>query len=247
MLTVEEALGRVLKHVPRLGAEEVVLFDALDRVAAEPVSSLVDIPAWDNSAMDGYAVRVEDLVSDGESLLRVNEVIGAGTVPEHAVAPGTASAIMTGAPMPRGADTVVMIENTDGAQSGRVCIRGGARPGQHIRRQGEVVRTGDRVVAPGEVLTPGRLGLLASTGHATVRVARRPPAAPVLMMNARAGARGADRSRSNRIHGFRTRARARGTYVRTAGRCNICPSAHVEDFRTFSDFQIQNSNDTVLP
>jgi molybdopterin molybdotransferase len=118
-------------------------------------------------------VRAVD-TPDGEVALRINEVVGAGGWPAHRVEPGTATAIMTGAPVPDGADAIVMVEDTDGAREGIVHVRRRARPGQHVRRRGEDVRTGDVVLRGGERLTPGRLGLAASLGLVSVPVVRRP-------------------------------------------------------------------------
>ncbi|MEZ4236772.1 MAG: molybdopterin molybdotransferase MoeA [Myxococcota bacterium] len=173
MLTVEEALARTCGDVPRMPPEGVPLADALGRVLAEDVRSTVDVPPWDNTAMDGYAVIAADTV-DEERGLTVLETVGAGQVATQPVRPGTAIAIMTGAPMPEGADAVVMVEDTDGARQGMVQVRGRATPGRHVRRRGEDVRAGDVVLPAGTRLTPAAIGVAASTGHARLSVARRP-------------------------------------------------------------------------
>ncbi|MBW2257741.1 MAG: molybdopterin molybdotransferase MoeA [Deltaproteobacteria bacterium] len=173
MITVREALDRVLREVVALPAEEVPLAAALGRVLAEDVTAVLDVPRWDNSAMDGYAVRAAD-TSEDEVALVLNEVIGAGYVPVVRVASGTASAIMTGAPMPEGADAVVMVEDTDGSQEGTVQIRGKATPGLHIRRRGEDIHTGDLLLSAGDRLGPAALGLAASQGREVLSVSRRP-------------------------------------------------------------------------
>ena len=109
MLSIEEALDRILEDVPRSGAEQVPLATAHRRVLAESIRAPRDVPPWDNSAMDGYAVRAEDVGE--QATLRLLETVGAGRMPEHRVESGTASAIMTGAPVPGGADSVVMVDD----------------------------------------------------------------------------------------------------------------------------------------
>lgn len=173
MLSVEQALDRILADVPLLEAEPVALAEAYGRVLAYDLAAPRDVPPWDNSAMDGYAVRAED-TRDGEVELRLNEMIAAGRVGTARVESGTASGIMTGAPMPDGADAVVMVEHTDGAREGVVRIRGKARPRQHVRPRGDDVGAGDRVLQAGEVLGPAAVGLIASLGLSTVEVRRRP-------------------------------------------------------------------------
>lgn len=172
MLTVEEAIARIVGDVVPMPVEVVPLADAYGRWLAEDLRSTVDVPPWDNSAMDGYAVRAAD-TDEGEVGLRLLEVVGAGFVAAHEVTPGSAVGIMTGAPMPAGADAVVMVEDTDGAREGMVRIRGRATPGAHIRRRGEDVKVGDLVLPAGQRLTPAAVGMVASLGRATVAVRRR--------------------------------------------------------------------------
>jgi len=181
MLSVDEAQARILAHVRRQPAVAVPIPRALGRVLVGELAAPVAIPPWDNAAMDGYAVRAADTVGADEEpvSLQVLEVIGAGSVARHEVGPGQCSAIMTGAPMPPGADAVVVVEDTDGATSGSVAIRCAARPGKHVRREGEAVAIGDVVACPGDVLGAGHLGLLASLGLTEVLVARRPRLAVV--------------------------------------------------------------------
>lgn len=176
MLTVERALERILADVPPMGVEEVPLADAHGRVLAEDLRSVVDVPPWDNSAMDGYAVRAADTANeaDGEVALRLLETVGAGAVGTQPVVAGSATVIMTGAPVPAGADAVVPVEDTDGAREGLVRVRGRARPGQHVRRRGEDVRAGEVVLTAGARLGPAAVGLAASVGSAALRVRRRP-------------------------------------------------------------------------
>ncbi len=177
MLSVLEAQSRILHHLRPRPAESVPLDQALGRVLAQGVSAPVAIPPWDNSAMDGYAVRAADTAGASESTpvhLEVTEVIAAGAVARHGVGPGQAAAIMTGAPMPAGADGVVVVEDTDGATQGWVAIRCASQPGKHVRREGEAVAIGDVVARRGDVVGSGDLGLLASLGLTHVDVARRP-------------------------------------------------------------------------
>ena len=173
MLTVDDAQSRILRTVQRMDEEVVPLEAAYGRVLAREICSPLDVPPWDNSAMDGYAVHASDTSSAGVRL-RINETIGAGDVGTVVVASGTASAIMTGAPMPEGADAVVMVEWTDAARSGEVHITGVAAPGLNIRRRGGDVTRGEVVLRAGQTLTPGQVGLLASLGMPTVAVRRRP-------------------------------------------------------------------------
>lgn len=173
MLTVEGALERILAEVPLQPVEEVSLDAAYGRVLAHDLRSPVDLPPWDNSAMDGYAVRAAD-TADGEVALRLVEMIGAGRPGRQRVEPGTASGITTGAPMPEGADAVVMVEDSDGSREGVVRLRGRARPGQHVRPRGDDVRRGELALPAGHPLDAAAVGLVASFGLATVPVRRRP-------------------------------------------------------------------------
>ena len=184
VMTVEEARELVFARLTRLPAEEVALLDSLGRVLAEDARSDIDVAPFDNSAMDGFAVRAADLAgagADAPVALDVIAHIGAGDdVAGIVVAPGQAARIMTGAAVPEGADSVVMVERTqplgggDGGTGTRVAFEIEPRLGEHIRRRGEEVRAGDVVLSAGEVIGPAAIGLLASTGHATVSVYRRP-------------------------------------------------------------------------
>lgn len=187
MISVEEALSRILSYVPVLEPVDAPILEALGQVAAGDVVSNLDIPPLDNTAMDGYAVRAEDTAgaSDARPVeLRVVGELAAGYVFEGSVTPGTAVRIMTGAPMPPGADGIVPFEETD-EPSGRafgsfaksrevVGIRKAALPGANIRRAAEDVRKGQAIISAGAVLHPAQIGVLASLGRATVRVHRRP-------------------------------------------------------------------------
>ena len=175
-VSVEEHLERVLAGVAPLPPYDQPLLDALGLPVGEPVEAGVDLPAFDNSAMDGYAVHVAD-VRDARPGAPVSlPVVGeaaAGRTDLVALPPGTAAKIMTGAPVPAGADAVVPVEWTD---AGAATVRVSRAPvaGQHVRRQGEDVRVGDVVLEEGEVLGPRQLGLLAGIGRGQVRARPRP-------------------------------------------------------------------------
>ena len=173
MLTLEEALTRLLQAVrPLAEAERVATFDALGRVLAEPVASLLDVPPEDNTSMDGYALRVADVPAPG-SVLPVAQRIPAGSVGAP-LAAGTAARVFTGAQIPPGADAVVMQEQCMPQADGSVRVDVVPEPGQWIRRRGEDVRRGSVVLPAGTRLTPQALGLAASVGAAALTVARRP-------------------------------------------------------------------------
>ncbi|MDW8120428.1 MAG: molybdopterin molybdotransferase MoeA [Chloroflexota bacterium] len=184
MLSVEEAQERILAHFAPLSAVEVPLDEGLGLVLAEDVRSPLDVPPWDNAAMDGYAVRWEDIRGASPStprLLRVVGMVAAGQMPSSAVLPGTAVRIMTGAPIPPGADTVVPFEETDEEHRRRVgrglehiSILGEVPQGAHIRPRAGDIRRDEIVLPRGTVLGPAQIGVLASLGRATVRVVRRP-------------------------------------------------------------------------
>ena len=177
MIDIADAQQRILATVRALPAEEVPLSDALGRVLASDVHAPVALPPWDNSAMDGYAVRAGDTAGASHETpvsLRLTEIIAAGSVARAPVGQGEAAAIMTGAPMPAGADAIVIVEDTDSAREGAVQVYEAARPRRHIRREGEAVGRGDRVAVAGEEGTPGRLALLAAVGVPRVQVVRRP-------------------------------------------------------------------------
>lgn len=173
---VAEAQEIVLGCVQPVGMEKVALLEALHRVTAEEVTAQRHIPPEDNSAMDGYAVRHSDVAGatrDQPAVLEVLEVLPAGKTPRHRLAPGTTSKIMTGAPLPDGADTVVQIEHTDGGDA-QVQIYRAPRPGSNLRRRGEDIRAGDCVLASQTLLRPAELGVLASIGKAQILVYQRP-------------------------------------------------------------------------
>ena len=181
LIAFDEALSRLLSHaVPIGGIEEVPTLDAAQRVLAEPVVSPLSVPSWDNSQMDGYAVRCSDLSAvgnDGEAApLRVSQRIAAG---QEAIAldPGTVARIFTGAAIPAGADAVVMQEQAAAAgtdETGVPLVRFSHLPaaGEWIRRTGEDIEAGATVLPVGTRLTPQATGLAASVGAATLKVFR---------------------------------------------------------------------------
>lgn len=187
MLSVEQAQAQVLERVRRLEAEPVPVLEALGCVLAADVVSDIDVAPFDNSAMDGYAVRAADTSGASDEspvVLRVVDHIAAGSMPRATVGPGTASRIMTGAPIPGGADSIVMVEVTEaleagGGTGGTVAIRRAATPGDHIRLRGEDVRAGETVLRAGETVGPASVGLMAALGVAEVAVYRRPRVAIV--------------------------------------------------------------------
>lgn len=176
LISVDDHLARILGSVEPLPDFPQPLMDALGLAAAEDVVAPIGLPSFDNSAMDGYAVRHEDVARAGEQSpvhLPVVGEIGAGQAQLLAMSPGTAVKIMTGAPMPAGADSVVPYEWTDRGVA-QVRIERAPSPGQHVRSAGEDVSAGDVVVSYGTVLGPRHLGLLASVGRASVRSRPRP-------------------------------------------------------------------------
>jgi molybdopterin molybdotransferase len=157
--------------------QRVPLDDSLGFALAEEVRSRVDHPPWDNSAMDGFAVRAEDLdalPTGGSVSLPISEEVPAGAFPGGPLRPGTAVKVMTGAPVPDGATGVVRVEHTDGGATGAVEIREASDANRNIRRRGEDVRVGTPVMGEGAEITPAAIGILALAGHANVAVRRRP-------------------------------------------------------------------------
>jgi molybdopterin molybdotransferase len=186
MLSVEEALDKILNEVEVLETESVPILDTLGQVLAEDIESGINVPPLDNSAMDGYAVRWEDTKGAGEKtpvFLRVIDTVMAGSISTKEVVTGTAMRIMTGAPVPRGADSVVQFEHTDDAKTKetapgqpvtRVGIMEETRPGLNIRKAGEDITRGTITLKKGTVIRPSEIGLMASVGYSKVRVVRRP-------------------------------------------------------------------------
>jgi len=186
MISVEEARERILAFFARLEPERRPVLDALGQVLAEDVVAPFDIPPLDNTAMDGYAVRAADTTGAGETSpreLRVIAELAAGAVPALAVGQGEAVRIMTGAPMPAGADAVVPFEETDEPlrgvnerprKGGTVRVLKAADMAANIRFRGEDVRAGQVVIPAGRVLRPSEAGVVASLGMSEVNVYRRP-------------------------------------------------------------------------
>ncbi len=187
MISVEQALEKILAYVDILEEEEKPILDCLGQVLAEDVYSSIDVPPLDNSAMDGYAVRSRDTRgASGESprFLSVIGMVAAGSISERELEPGTAIRIMTGAPIPKGADSVVQFENTDeltrrGSAIGQqlpteIGILCEAEVDLNIRRAGEDITKGSIVLSKGVVIRPSEVGVLASLGHSKVMVIRRP-------------------------------------------------------------------------
>ena len=172
-LSVAAAQRVVLESVATLGAEQVKLEQSLGRVLAEEVRANRDQPPYDISAMDGYALRSADL-GNVPAMLEIVEDIKAGDMPTRTLAPGQCARIMTGAPMPQGADAVIRVEDTEAKPDNRVQINQSVKPGNDIRRLGENMRNGEVVLAPGTEITPGVIGVLATVKRAQVQVYRRP-------------------------------------------------------------------------
>lgn len=174
MVSYDEALRTILENVAPVGSEQLPLSEAVGLVLAEAVTTPWDLPLWDNSAMDGYAVRTEDSAHPA-CKLRVTGYLPAGASAEGiSVAPGCAVKIMTGAPLPTGADAVVPVEETEETSGEQVAINATVKHGQHIRRQGEDIRQGETILQAGYPLRAAEISLLASCGKPLVSVQRRP-------------------------------------------------------------------------
>ena len=182
--SVEEALERILAHFRVLESEERPLLEALGQVLAEDATARHDIPPLDNSAMDGYAIQAASVAGASESSpvnLKVVGAVAAGQLPSDTVEPGTTVRIMTGAPIPHGADSVVPFEETDeierrasGVSLDKIGVTVAVRLGSDIRPAGQDVRRGDTVLAKETTLRPAEIGVLASLGLENVTVVRRP-------------------------------------------------------------------------
>ncbi len=179
MLDLETALARILTALPPPQRESVPLSEAAGRVLAEAVAAPVDLPPFDNSAMDGYAVRAAEIAAATPATpvrLRVRTKIPAGEYFVGELAPGECARLFTGSPLPRGADTVVMQEDTrtDAAHPAEILICDAGATGEFVRHRGEDVQCGATLVAMGDVLTPGKISLLAATGISHVNVGQQP-------------------------------------------------------------------------
>jgi molybdenum cofactor synthesis domain-containing protein len=174
MIPLPDARQVVLDRCQRLDPVEVARPQALGCVLAEPIGASEPVPPFDNTAMDGFAVRAADTVGAPRSLAVVG-TLAAGSAPEVEVGPGQALRIMTGAPLPGGADAIVMVEQTrPGETEGTVVVEAEARPGDHVRRAGDDLRAGQVVFPAGTVLGPAHLGVLTSVSAETVVVVPRP-------------------------------------------------------------------------
>lgn len=177
LLPVDEALRRILARCEPLGGEEIPCDRAAGRILREEVRAAHDHPPFDRSLMDGYAVIAADLATTPRAL-RVGQEIPAGADPGRlpAVRPGTAARIMTGAPLPPGADAVLIVEETEplAGEEDSILARSAVRPGANLARRGDDVGKGELLLAPGDYLGPGEIGVLAATGRTLVSVGRRP-------------------------------------------------------------------------
>ena len=187
MISVEDARERILGFFSQLGTEERAISDALGQVLTEDIVGKFDVPPWDNSAMDGYALQAPDIADahpDAPVTLDVIGSIAAGDVPSQSVKQGAAIRIMTGAPLPDGADAVVPFEDTDEGERGmggrtpdEISVRIPVPPGGNVRPAGGDIASGTTVIEAGTVLRASEIGVLASLGFGTVKVIRRPVAA----------------------------------------------------------------------
>jgi len=182
MISVEQALEKVLSYVDVLGREEKPILECLGQVLDEDVYSPINVPPLDNSAMDGYALQAESTQGATESspvILDVIDEVSAGAISAQVVRPKTAIRIMTGAPLPKGADSVVQFEDTDETLRpqhpiSQIGILKEIEKGLNVRRAGEDIPRGKQVLEKGTPLRPQEIGVLASIGKTTVKVIRRP-------------------------------------------------------------------------
>jgi molybdenum cofactor synthesis domain-containing protein len=177
-ISLDDALALMLETAqPIERIETIPIRDAHGRVIAEPAVSRIDVPPFDRAAMDGYAVIAEDTFGAGPydpRTFRCIEKVFTGQVPTRALAHGECTEIATGAPLPAGADAVVMVEETEKAGPDTVRVLTPVYPRQHVGRRAADIAVGQTLLAPGEVLNPSRIGALAATGVTEVRVFARP-------------------------------------------------------------------------
>lgn len=181
MISVPAALETILKEIKPLATESVDISSALGRVLGEDIRARGGNPPWDNSAMDGYALKSADVAgasAERPARLKVIYDLPAGQAPRGPVGTGEAVRIMTGAPVPQGADAVVMVERTE-AGEGFVLVKAEARKGENIRRSGEDFKAGDLVIARGSLVRPAEVSMLATVGVPFVFVHRRPRVAVI--------------------------------------------------------------------
>ena len=181
MLTVEEAIKKILDEVDTLDIVSVPILESLGQVLAEDIVSNINVPPLDNSAMDGYVVRAADTAGASEKspvILKVIDTVIAGALAKKKVAAGTAVRIMTGAPIPEGADAVVQFENTDESKRqnalSEIGILEAAKPGLNVRKAGEDIARGAVALKKGTLIRPPEVGVMAQLGYAQVKAVRRP-------------------------------------------------------------------------
>lgn len=230
----------MLAGVGPLDGEHVALMDALGRVLAEDVVSPVSLPPWDNASMDGFAVRSDDVrgaTAERPARLRVVETIAAGRLPSRTIGPGEAARIMTGAPVPPGADAVIRVEDSDAAAE-LVTIRDDRDLGRNVRPRGEDVEMDTTVMRAGTLLGAAHLGVLAAVGRAAAIVHRRPRVAilatgdelvPIEQFDA---VRAGNRIVSSNSYSLEAAVRAAGGEPRSLGIAGDDPSALAKRLRT---------------
>jgi molybdopterin molybdotransferase len=173
MISVQQALDIVLDHTVVSTPETVSIFEAGGYVLAEDIRSDIDMPPFDKSTMDGYALKAGD-VAQAPTVLEVVGAIPAGAFPEFEIRSGQAAKIMTGAPLPKGADAVQIVEKTAAAENGRVTILEPVAPGKNISPQSEIIAVGEKVLSRGTFINPAVIGVLAAVGKSEVKIHRRP-------------------------------------------------------------------------
>ncbi len=186
LTNVDDAIHAILQQIEQVSTEPVALADSFNRVLAEAITSQLDLPPFANSAMDGFAIFAEDSKA-APTPLKITMDIRAGDAPESSLKRGEAARIMTGAPLPQGANAVIAVENTDhdfsqlDAESSRmtVTLHKQVAIGDNIRKAGESVSRGQRVMQPGRIIGAAEIGMLASLGHPQVTVVRKPRVAIV--------------------------------------------------------------------
>lgn len=182
MIAFQEALDNILQHAPALASQRLSLEEARGRFLAQPIQARHDLPPFDQSAMDGYGVRVEDVAGASErtpASLELAGAVRAGDPGQRGISAGQAVRLLTGAKVPRGVEAVVMQECCQ-QKDGRLLVQRPVKPGENIRRQGEEFAKGAAVLPAGLAITPPVIGLLASLGYAQVMVHRQPRVALVV-------------------------------------------------------------------
>jgi molybdopterin molybdotransferase len=177
MITAAEASAIILRHTPRMPFEAMPLMQALGSVASDDIVATITHPPWRNASMDGYAVRAQDITTTPVALRVVDHVV-AGRFPSREIGPGEAAKVMTGAPVPNGADSVIRFEDTSNGTR-IVEIYDMRDLGRNVRPLGEDFRTGDLLLGAGSEITSAAVGLLASAGIQTVNAYRRPTIAVI--------------------------------------------------------------------